>query len=76
MLEKAQTTSGLYTLSAGKVASLEIPLPPVREQQLTVARLNEQMAHAERVLKAAEDQLSAIDVLPAALQRRAFAGKL
>jgi restriction endonuclease S subunit len=33
MLEKARTTSGLYSLSVGKVGELEVPLPSVSEQR-------------------------------------------
>jgi type I restriction enzyme, S subunit len=66
----------LYTLSAGKVALLEIPLPPVEEQRRVVAVLNEKMVEAERVRKGAGDQIAAINALPAALLRRAFAGEL
>ncbi len=76
MIEKAKTTSGLYTLSAGKVASLEVPVPPLIEQQRIAATLNEKMATADRVSKALEDELANIGALPAALLRRAFNGEL
>jgi len=76
MLAKAETTSGLYTLSTGKVGSLEIPLPPLAEQERVAAMLEAQMSEAERVRKEAEDQLAAINALPTALLRRAFSGAL
>ena len=56
--------------------SLEIPLPPLSEQKRIAGILNEQMAAAERARKAVEDQLEAINALPAALLRRAFSGEL
>jgi type I restriction enzyme, S subunit len=76
MLEKARTTSGLYTLSAGKVASLEVPFPSLAEQQRIATTLTEQMAAVEKTCKALEDQLTTINQVPAALLRRAFSGEL
>ena len=58
------------------VESLHIPLPPLPEQKRIAAILNEQMAAVERARKAAEEELAAINALPAALLRRAFAGEL
>ena len=42
----------------------------------TVGRLREQMAEAERVRMATEEELAAINALPDALLRRAFSGEL
>ena len=53
-----------------------IPLPPLSEQKRIVAILNEQMNTIEQVRHAAEVELAAINALPAALLRRAFAGEL
>lgn len=58
------------------LASLAIPLPPLRVQQRIAAILNEQMAAVERARKALEKQLDTINKMPAALLRRAFAGLL
>lgn len=41
-----------------------------------MARLSEQMAAAEKIRRALEAQLAAINALPAALLRRAFSGEL
>ena len=37
--EQARTSTGLYNLSAGKVANLPIPLPPIAEQAAIVDRV-------------------------------------
>ena len=55
---------------------LPIPLPPLPEQKRIAALLNEQMAYVETVRMSAREQLDAINALPAALLRRAFAGGL
>jgi type I restriction enzyme S subunit len=46
------------------------------EQQRIAAMLNEQVASAERARKAIEEELDAINKMPATLLRRAFAGEL
>ena len=53
-----------------------IPLPPLPEQRRIVAILNEQMEAVEKARAAAEAQLEAANLLPAALLRRAFNGEL
>lgn len=76
MVEQAITTTGLYTLSVSKVEQLEVPLPSVTVQQNAAAALTQDLAIAEKCVRAVQDQLDAINVLPAALLRRAFSGDL
>lgn len=52
------------------------PVPTLAEQQLFVQRLREVTSAAESTLKTLEAQLAAIEQLPGALLRRAFAGEL
>lgn len=76
MIQKAMTTSGLYTLSAGKVAALEIPMPSMTRQCEIVEVLSEKIPTAEKACRAIKNQLETISTLPAALLRQAFTGKL
>jgi type I restriction enzyme S subunit len=55
---------------------LIVPMPPLPDQQRIAAILNEQVASAEQARKAIEEELDAINKLPAALLRRAFNGEL
>ena len=55
-----------------KLLALEIPLPSLDEQKRIVARLNEQMAVAEKARKAAEELLDAACALPNAFLREAL----
>lgn len=57
-------------------ARISIPLPPLSEQKNIARRLSEQVAAADKARKVLEDKLEAINALPAALLRRAFAGEL
>lgn len=63
-------------VNATLLGALTLPVPPLVEQQRIVAQVNEQMAQAEKVRRELDDQLTAINALPAALLRRAFSGEL
>jgi type I restriction enzyme S subunit len=76
MLEKAMTTTGLYTLSTTKIASLAVPVPPLSEQQEIATRLGVEVSDTTRFCQSLKAQLAAIDQMPAALLREAFAGRL
>jgi type I restriction enzyme S subunit len=67
---------GQVNINASTMHRMSIPLPSLPEQQRIAAMLNEQMASAERARKAIEEELDAINKLPAALLRRAFSGAL
>ncbi|MCC7205492.1 MAG: restriction endonuclease subunit S [Phycisphaeraceae bacterium] len=76
MVEKAQTTSGLYTLSSGKVGALEVPHPPIAKQREVVEVIDKRLDAFNTITSATADEMAAIDALPAAILRRAFAGDL
>jgi type I restriction enzyme S subunit len=63
---------GQSAVQRDKLLALEIPLPPVSEQQRIAAILNEQMAAVEQARAAAEAQLEAAKALPAAYLRAVF----
>ena len=68
--------STFQEVSKTKLSKFEICLPPLTEQKRIAALLNQQMAYVETVRMSAREQLDAINALPAALLRRAFAGTL
>jgi type I restriction enzyme, S subunit len=74
MVDKAKTTSGLYTLSSGKVASLEIPSPTLDMQQKLVQDLDAKLVNVYNIQASLESQLAEINRLPASLLRDAFMG--
>jgi len=78
-LERApidRTPGQLPRIRTEEVATVELNLPPVTEQQRIAAALNEQMAKSGRLRKSLEAQLDAINKLPAAFLRKVFSGRL
>lgn len=72
MLEKAMTTTGLYTLSVSKIEQLELPLPPPEEQIRIIERAQRIEALTGKAEKAVRERLDAIEALPAQLLSEAF----
>jgi type I restriction enzyme S subunit len=74
MLERARSTSGLYTLSVAKVGSLQLPLPPVADQCRIAANLSRRLEAVERLVVRCREELAAIEILAGAVLRAAFNG--
>jgi type I restriction enzyme S subunit len=71
------TTPGqLPRIRTEEVASVEIDLAPLATQRHILNQLTTHLEQANRISKAAESGLTAIEKLPGALLRRAFAGEL
>ena len=72
----AATTSGLYTLSVGKIAKVPVPIAPLEEQRKAIEYLVEQLSGLE-----SQEQSVSLALKQAAAQRQnilraAFAGQL
>jgi type I restriction enzyme S subunit len=75
--ERAGGASGsMKKITREQIQAQQIPVPAVADQQRIAATLNDQMASAGRARKAIQEELNAINKLPAALLRRAFNGEL
>jgi type I restriction enzyme S subunit len=76
VMQKAASTSGLYTLSVSKVAAIPFPLPPLKEQA-QIGYKAEQMLmgidHSERLVDVV---LKRATRLRQSILKRAFEGKL
>lgn len=72
----ASSTSGLHTLSTGKVRKIEVALPPLSQQRLIVEEVQRQLSAIDNV----DDALDAVEARARALQRSilaaAFSGRL
>ncbi len=75
--ERAGGASGsMKKITREQIQAEQVPVLPVSDQDRIAVMLNEHMASAERTRKGIEEELDAIDKLPAALLRRAFSGEL
>ena len=72
----AISTTGLYTLSAGKVCNLPIPLPPTIEQAEIVRQVEHRLAAAGRLASTLNNQIDRAKVTRQSLLNEALAGKL
>ncbi len=61
-------------VNATLLGKIEIPLPPLAEQERIAARLTEQLAVVESTRAAAQARLAAAEALPAAYLREVFEG--
>ena len=72
----ASSTSGLYTLSVGKVGDLPIALPPLAEQERIVAEVERRLSVVEESSALVTANLQRATRLRQSILQRAFEGKL
>lgn len=70
--EKSSETTNISNLGTDDMLALEIPLPPLAEQERIAGLLTEQLGAVERARAAAAQRLAAAEALPAALLREVF----
>jgi type I restriction enzyme S subunit len=58
------------------IKKIEIPVPPISEQERVTAIMTERHAKTQVVIQMLQDQLNTINALPGALLRQAFNGEL
>jgi len=75
-LVKLGSGSTFQAIKREDLENLPVPLPPLSEQKRIAAVLREQMGAVERAKRAIEEQLEAIQRLPAAILKKAFNGAL
>jgi len=72
----ASSTSGLHTLSVGKVRSIDFPLPPSSEQSAIVEAVNEKRSQIDGLEAEIERGLARASRLRQAILKAAFEGRL
>jgi len=72
----ASSTTGLHTLSVGKISGLCVPLPPSSEQKRIVTAMMRLIESLERMGLATEDHRKKADAVRRAMLSTAFSGKL
>ena len=76
ILERASTSAGQLTINQDTIGSLEFLTPSLEDQRSLLAGLAEQMRVGHTAIRTSQEQLAAIQALPAGLLRRAFSGEL
>ena len=72
----AKTTSGIWKINQGHIASLSIPVLPIEEQQRIVAYLDHLQSKVDEMKRIREKALQELDALLPSILDKAFKGKL
>lgn len=74
--EKAKTTSGIWKINQGHIASTTIPIPPLRVQRRVVAQLEAIQIEVEALRRLQAGAAAELDALLPAILHHAFNGGL
>lgn len=72
----AKTTSGIWKINQGHIASFSMPIPPIDEQRRIVAYLDSLQAQVNALKKLQAQTATELDALLPAILDRAFKGEL
>ena len=72
----ASSTSGLYTLSISKVASLFVPFPPLAEQHRIITEVERRLSICDKMEATIAESLKKTESLRQSILKKAFEGKL
>lgn len=72
---RARTAAGIYKINAANLNSLPLAIPSPLEQHRLAAHLTHRLMAADDLIARSREELAAIDAIPAALLRDAFAGQ-
>lgn len=70
---RARTAAGIFKINLRNLSDVPVTVPPIAEQQRIAAELRERLATIDKMTRAIDAQVEAVEALPAALLRRAFA---
>ncbi len=73
---RSTTSAGIYKINLTNLATVEIPVPSIPEQQAIIARCQAAAQEQTTLRESISARLTALDHLPAALLREAFAGRV
>lgn len=76
MRERSRTTSGLFNLSVGRIKSIDVPLPSLKDQQRIVDNLQEMRSKFNALQRHQADTAAELDALLPAVLEWAFLGEL
>jgi type I restriction enzyme S subunit len=73
---QSRTSSGLRSLSVGRIKSISVPVPPLAEQRRIVAGLDALQAEVDALKRLQAETAAELDALLPAILDRAFKGEL
>ncbi len=74
--DRAKTTSGIWKINQGHIASMGVPVPPLAEQRRIVAYLDSVSAKAEALTQLQSATAAELDALLPSILDKAFKGEL
>ncbi|MBO7476467.1 MAG: restriction endonuclease subunit S [Salinivirgaceae bacterium] len=74
--DKAKSTSGVNNINSVEIQNLEIPLPPLTEQQRIVAEIESRLSQATASETYIENALQQAEALRQSILKKAFSGEL
>lgn len=74
--EQANSTSGLHTLSLGKISKLELPVPPNEVQQNIVKAIESRLSISDKMEESINQSLQQAEALRQSILKKAFEGRL
>jgi type I restriction enzyme S subunit len=76
IVDAAKTTSGIWKINQGHIASFHVPLPPLPEQRCIVAYLDDLQAKVDQLKTLQAQTATELDALLPSILDRAFRGEL
>ncbi len=74
--DKAKSTSGVNNINSVEIQNLEIPLPPLAEQQRIVKEIESRLSQAEAAEASIAEALQKTEALRQSILKKAFSGEL
>ena len=75
-MNESQITTNIAHLSAGRFKNVEFPIPPMDEQKLIVATVEEKLSEVSRMEAMVDGQLARAERLRSSILAAAFSGRL
>lgn len=76
ILQVASSTSGLYTLSTGKIENLQIPYCDTSDQQMVIDRIEERLSVCDCIEQTVDTALLQAEAMRQSILKDAFEGRL
>lgn len=73
---RARTSAGIHKINLKNLGDISIPVPSLDQQGMIAQRMRESVGNVTTLQQGLREEVAAIESLPAALLRRAFAGEL